>query len=54
MIGRRRRVHWRQRVAHSVLELLVVISIIVILLAMSAPVYLRAIKKARGVASGQR
>jgi type II secretory pathway pseudopilin PulG len=41
-------------VGHSVLELLVVISIIVILLAMSAPVYIRAIKQARQVASGQR
>jgi len=54
MVGRRRRIHWRQRVANSVLELLVVISIIVILLAMSAPVYIRAIKQARQVASGER
>jgi type II secretory pathway pseudopilin PulG len=37
-----------------VLELLVVIAIIVILLAMSAPVYIRAIQHARQTVSGLR
>jgi type II secretory pathway pseudopilin PulG len=47
-MGRRRR--W---FGHSVLELLVVISIILILLAMSFPCYVRAVRMAHEVAEGR-
>ena len=43
----------RRRFGHSVLELLVVISIILVLLAMSFPCYMRAVKMAHGVAEGR-
>jgi len=39
---------------HSLLELMVVIAIILILLAMSMPTYVRAVKMARGVGEGTR
>ena len=44
----------RRRKGHTVLELMVVIAIIVTLLAMYMPSYVRAVKMARGVAAGTR
>jgi prepilin-type N-terminal cleavage/methylation domain-containing protein len=44
----------RRGKGHTVLELMVVIAIIVTLLAICMPSYVRAVKMARGVAEGTR
>jgi prepilin-type N-terminal cleavage/methylation domain-containing protein len=49
---RRRGAPWRRRRGHTLTELMVVIAIILTVIALSLPYYMKAIKMARGVAQG--